>query len=175
MSNWINNFLKIMPVIWLVSGMSVSIAQADDDDESYGFRAGERKISAALAENQKWKVECGACHLAFPARFLPAESWRNIMSGLDKHFGSNATLNAEDVSEITAYLETHARTKRTYRDESGNYPLRITGTRWFKREHSEASTSAKSNSKVKSMANCSVCHLQAELGDYSEHNVKIPH
>ena len=40
------------------------------------------------ASNPKWKSECASCHVAYPARLLPAESWRALMGGLDKHFGT---------------------------------------------------------------------------------------
>jgi len=162
-----------LAVAVLVAAMPV--AQADDDeDEVRRPTASSAKISKLKVSNPKWRSECGACHFAYPPRFLPAESWRELMSGLDKHFGSNASLDAESALEITAFLEEHARRKSTSRDSSGKYPLRITEMRWFMREHDEVSSRVRSNPAVKSLANCAVCHIQAELGDFSERNINIP-
>ena len=44
----------------------------------------------------KWRTECSSCHIAYPARALPAASWKKIMSGLDKHFGVDASLAPQD-------------------------------------------------------------------------------
>ena len=138
----------------------------EDDDEMYGRRP--------VVINAKWESECGACHVAYPARYLPAESWRAIMSGLDKHFGSNASLDAADAAEITAFLEQNAGTGKMSHEVSGKPLLRITETRWFESEHREISRHTWGNPKVKSRANCGACHTRAEHGDFSEHNVKIP-
>jgi len=153
----------------LFLGATLPVAQAEEDEYS-GSRA---TIGAARPSNPKWVSECGACHLAFPARFLPAESWREMMSGLDNHFGSNAVLDEETAREITVFLVDNARRKKS-RDASGNMPKRITESRWFMREHARAELRVKNNPKVKSMANCAVCHIKAEQGDYSERNIKIP-
>jgi len=168
-------------VVLLAGGMSISAVYADDDDDDddwswFGNKSEqhEKRKAKRLTANPVWKQECSECHLAFPARYLPAESWREMMSVLDKHFGSNASLDSETIKEITTYLEKNARTRKSYRDASGKYPLRITESRWFKHEHDEVASEVKRNPKVKSLSNCAVCHKQAELGDYSEHNVTIP-
>ncbi len=38
------------------------------------------------------KQESPACHTAYPPGLLPAASWRRIMGGLDRHYGSDASL-----------------------------------------------------------------------------------
>jgi len=158
----VNNFPALIVVVMLVFGMGMSVAQADDEG------------SIIKVSNPKWLAECGACHLAFPSRFLPAESWREVMSGLDKHFGSDASLDDESVREITTFLVDNARRKKTSPTASGKWPLRITETRWFRSEHAEAASRVKNNPRVKSMANCAICHTQADIGDYSERNIQIP-
>ncbi len=158
----IKNFTGIFAVVVLLMGATMSVAQADDDHDGQ-----KRAVS-----NAKWLAECGACHFAYPPRMLPAESWRAIMSGLDKHFGSNASLDAESANEITAFLEKNADTKK--HEAAGKPLLRITETRWFKSEHREVAARVWKNPKVKSPANCSACHSQAERGDFNERNVKIP-
>jgi Dihaem cytochrome c len=142
--------------------MPVAMAGEVDDESKY----------VSTVTNEKWKNECGACHVAYPPRLLPAESWRALMSGLDKHFGSDASLDAPAAREITDYLVQNAGGEKFA--SLGKPQLRITGTRWFRHEHDEVSQRDWDNPKVKSPANCSACHAQAENGNYNEHNVRIP-
>jgi len=101
--------------------------------------------------------ECGSCHAPYPARHLSADSWRAIMNGLDKHFGSDASLDDKSVaSAIETYLLSQARKKETL-DESGHPILRITDTRWFRHEHDEIPPSVWRSAAVKSPANCGAC------------------
>lgn len=123
------------------------------------------------ATDPTWKAECGSCHIAYPPALLPAASWRAVMSGLDKHFGADASLDPATRDKITAFLEQNASRKRKLIDAT---ELRITETRWFRHEHDEVPAYVWKNTKVKSPANCAACHLNAEAGDYSEHNIRIP-
>ena len=121
--------------------------------------------------NPKWKSECGSCHVAYPPQLLPASSWRAIMSGLDKHFGSDASLDAQTLAEVSAFLEQNAGRERAV---SAKPVLRITETRGFLREHDEVSRSVWTSPKVKSPSNCTACHKGADNGDFSERGVRIP-
>jgi hypothetical protein len=49
------------------------------------------------------RQECGACHMAFQPGLLPAASWRQVMSGLAKHFGEDASLDAVKAAEIPGF------------------------------------------------------------------------
>jgi Dihaem cytochrome c len=139
-----------------------ALAHGEKEHEGQKFTAG----------NPKWKEDCGACHLAYPPQMLPADSWRAIMAGLDRHFGSNAGLDAETADEITIFLVENADHRK---HESLAKPLlRITDTHWFKSEHGEISARTWKNAGIKSRANCGACHTSVESGDYSERNVKIP-
>ncbi|MBI3478956.1 MAG: diheme cytochrome c [Nitrosomonadales bacterium] len=166
-------------------GISLSAAQADDDREE-GYRSagnsdkhggkygGENRGSSlqTIQANAKWKQECSNCHIAYVPGLLPAESWRKLMAGLDKHFGSDATLDASDAKEITAYLVDNA----SNRWRAPTAPLRITESAWFKSKHDshEISPAVWKNPRVKSPANCQACHSGAEKGDFSEDKVRIP-
>jgi hypothetical protein len=147
----------------LLLGMTISPAWADDDDE---------ESSLFVVTNAAWKEECGGCHIAYPPRFLPAQSWRALMSGLDKHFGSDASVDVATAQEISNFLEKNSDPRR--RQIGGKVILRISETRWFESEHDEISPRTWKNPKIKSPANCGACHTQVDLGDFSEHNVKIP-
>lgn len=146
----------------LLMGLSISSARAENHDEG----------GLSLVVNAKWKEECSGCHIAYLPRFLPPQSWRAVMSGLGKHFGSDASLDAATTQEITAFLEKNAGQRK--RSMSGKPVLRISEMRWFKSEHDEVSARTWKNPKVKSPANCGACHTQADMGDFSERNVRIP-
>lgn len=166
-----------------MSTISVAYAYADDDgDEGYrqysegrggnygGEHGGGSLMPAQL--NAKFKQECTSCHIAYSPGLLPAESWRKIMAGLDKHFGSDASLDIKDNKEITDFLVSNA----SSRWNGPGTPLRITETAWFKREHDgeEISPSVWKSPQVKSPSNCGACHTQAEQGDFGEGNIKVP-
>lgn len=124
----------------------------------------------AVPVNPKWQAECGSCHMAYPPQLLTAENWRQMMKGLDRHFGANATLDTKENAEILAFLERYAARDRKY---SAN-TLRISDTAWFQRKHREVSNSDWSHAKVKSRANCTACHVTAERGDWSERSIRMP-
>ena len=109
--------------------------------------------------------ECGSCHMAFQPAFLPRASWRTIMGGLSKHFGEDASLTAEQVQQIEAYLVRGAGP-----DRKEAAPLRITELRWWIGEHGpgEVPPSRWKDEAVRSKANCVACHPAAEQGDYEE-------
>ncbi len=122
--------------------------------------------------NTKWKAECGACHVAYPPRLLPAKSWKSLMGGLDKHFGTDASLDAATSKEILAFLETNASRRKP--DPAAKPQLRITETRWFKSEHDEVPARLWKSPQVKSASNCMACHTRADSGDFNEHNIRLP-
>lgn len=157
------HYSQLFVLALLLVGVSISAARADDDDEESGL---------PVVVNAKWKEECGGCHIAYPPRFLPAQSWRALMSGLDEHFGSDASIDVAAAQEITAFLEKNADQRR--RQSSGAILLRISEMHWFKSEHDEVSSRTWKNPKIKSPANCGACHTQADMGDFSERNVRIP-
>lgn len=120
--------------------------------------------------NPQWQTECGSCHLAYPPRLLSAENWRQMMQGLDRHFGANATLEAKENAEILAYLERYAGQEARY----GAKSLRISDTPWFQRKHREVPSATWSHKLVKSPANCTACHVDGDKGDWSERGIRLP-
>ena len=122
------------------------------------------------ADNARWKAECGSCHLAYPPRLLPAPAWRSIMAGLDKHFGTDASLDPAAAAEIGAFLESNAGRGR----RAGAQALRISDSAWFRREHDEVPAAAWRRPSITSAANCAACHRGAGQGDFSERDIRIP-
>ena len=126
----------------------------------------------SFATNDKWKAECGSCHIAYQPNLLPAPAWRQIMAGLGRHFGTDASLDAASAAEIGAFLERNAGRGKRAADVPAS--LRISETRWFVHKHDEVPRAAWKNPQVKTAANCSACHSGAERGDFDEDAVRIP-
>ena len=153
----------------LILALALGSTAALADSDKYG---GENRGKPVLSgqSNSKWKQECGSCHMAFPPGLLPAESWRKMMGGLDKHFGTDASLTAQENREITAYLVKNA----SNRWRAPSAPLRITETAWFQRKHDELAPAVWKRAAIKSPANCVACHAGADKGDFEEDRVRIP-
>jgi hypothetical protein len=124
----------------------------------------------AKTPEAKWQAECGACHIAYPARFLSAGDWQKLMASLDRHFGDNASIDAATSQDILHYLSRHA----GHGSRHSAKTLRISDTPWFNREHREIPANAWSSPSVKSASNCTACHVDAARGDWSERGVLLP-
>lgn len=142
---------------------------------------GTAALSAAHAEGQriaavppmpKYQQECSACHIAYPPGLLPAASWQRVMSNLPHHYGTDASVDAATLKELSAWLTAHAGTGKRV----GVAPPedRITRSAWFVREHDEVSAEVWKRASVKSASNCAACHAQADQGDFDEDRVRIP-
>ena len=119
-------------------------------------------------ENPSYRAECGSCHVAYPPALLGPDAWRTIMNGLDRHFGTDASVGDARRADLTAYLVTSAGTRK------GSDAPRITEARWFRKEHGEIAATTWHSRAVKSAANCEACHSQAAAGDFSERSVRVP-
>ena len=119
-----------------------------------------------------YQQECAACHIAYPPGMLPAASWQRLMGNLQNHYGTDASLDAATVKQLSVWLNTHA---GTYKRVSAPPPDdRITRSAWFIREHDEVQAATWKRPAVKSAANCVACHTQADQGDFRERNIRIP-
>jgi len=101
------------------------------------------------------KKECGACHLAYPAKFLSAETWGKITGDLSHHFGEDAGLPEAKLKAVQSYYSGNAG-----RSQAGL--LRISDQSWWLREH--RSIGKAKLEAAKSKANCGACHSKAEQG-----------
>jgi hypothetical protein len=162
-------------VVLLVSGFATMQVFADDDEHEGGERGEGGEGMRFNATNASWQAECSACHIAYPPGLLPASSWREMMNTLGDHFGTDASLDEATVAEILPFLEQNAAPERRAESTADGKPvLRITETRWFKREHDEISPAVWKRDSVKSASNCMACHTAADKGNFDEDSISIP-
>ncbi len=122
----------------------------------------------------KYKQECAACHTPYPPGMLPAGSWKRLMGGLDKHYGTDASMDEASVREISAWLGANA---GTYKRVSEEPPQdRITQSAWFLRKHNarEVAPEVWKRASVGSASNCVACHTGAAQGNFNERDIRIP-
>lgn len=119
-----------------------------------------------------YEAECASCHMAYPPALLSQQSWKNVMSGLSKHFGTDASLDPKTQAELTNWLVKNAATRQKYSETAPEN--RITKTSWFIRKHDEVRAEVWRRASIKSPANCGACHIDAANGVFSENNIKIP-
>jgi hypothetical protein len=119
-------------------------------------------------DHAAYRTECGSCHIAYPPALLDARAWHAIMNSLDRHFGTDASLDPAKEAELIAYLGTAAGTRKV----AG--AARITESTWFRKEHREVAAATWTSAAVKSASNCGACHRRASAGDFSERTVQIP-
>lgn len=132
----------------------------------------DRPMMAAGRMLPAYAQECAACHMAYPPGLLPAASWGRMTQGLDKHYGTDASLDTATVRQINAWLQANAGTYKRVREQPPQD--RITQSVWFERKHRAVQPAIWKRTSVGSRANCIACHTQADQGDFGDDNVRIP-
>lgn len=131
--------------------------------------------SRAFPLGAAYREECGACHVAYPPRLLSAGSWQTLMASLERHFGTDASVDPAKAGEISRFLAANAGGRDGL--DAGGTP-RITHTPWFRREHREGhdglTAALWKSPAVKSAANCEACHRDAARGNYGEGQIRLP-
>jgi nitrate/TMAO reductase-like tetraheme cytochrome c subunit len=130
------------------------------------------KMTMPFDAPKSYEAECASCHMAYPPALLGQKNWKSMMSGLDKHFGTDASLDAKTQAEITQWLIKNAATREKYAAFAPEN--RVTKTAWFIRKHDEVRIDVWKRAGIKSPANCSACHADAAKGDFEEDRVRIP-
>lgn len=117
------------------------------------------------------KEECGACHVPYSAALLPPESWARLMGGLDRHFGTDASVDPRLAKQIADWLAANAGGKRA---QVAPPEDRITRAAWFERKHRKVASSAWTLPSVKGASNCAACHPGSPQGDFNERDLRVP-
>ena len=158
------NLVPRSPAVWVVAlltSLAVSSVTADPD---------ETRNQVNLLP--KYRQECASCHIAYPPGMLPAQSWQRLLSNMSHHFGTDASLDADSVKQISAWL-----TANSSRNAGAQAPPpedRITRSTWFRQEHAEVSAAVWKRPAVRSASNCAACHTRADQGNFNEHFIQIP-
>ena len=161
MTSMSNNTLRLIMLPAIVLGLA-AVTSAWGDAGSLM----PAKVPAAYAQ------ECAACHLAYPPGLLPARSWKRLMGGLDRHYGTDATLDAATLKQLDGWLQAHAGTYKRVNEEPPQD--RITRSAWFERKHRKIDPAVWKLASVRSAANCAACHTGANRGVFNDDNLKFP-
>lgn len=159
------SMLSLALALPVVAAMDNDHGRRDDDRDDRRDSEPQRAPMPAI-----YVEECGACHAPYPASGLPAASWRDMMAGLDRHFGVDATLAPRETAIVRDWLIANAGRHAA----APTAPLRITRTAWFLREHDEVPMSMWRSQAVGTPAHCGGCHRGADRGVFSEHDVRLP-
>lgn len=116
--------------------------------------------------------ECASCHVAYPPGMLPARSWQRLMAGLDRHYGTDASLDAATTAQLAAWLQAHAGTTKRVAEEPPQD--RLTRSAWFERKHRQVEPAVWRLPSVKSAANCAACHTGADRGRFDDDELRQP-
>jgi hypothetical protein len=144
-------------------GLSLGLGAAAKAD---GGRQMPPNIPAA------YTLECASCHTAYPPGMLPARSWERLMGGLDRHYGTDASLDEKTMQEINTWLQAHSGTYKRVVEEPPQD--RITRSAWFERKHRQIGAATWKLPSVKSAANCAACHAGADRGHFDDDNLRMP-
>jgi hypothetical protein len=116
--------------------------------------------------------ECGSCHTAYPPGMLPARSWQRLLGGLDRHFGSDASLDPGTRQQIDDWLRAHAGTDRRVAAEPPED--RITRSEWFTRKHRAIDPAVWRLPDVRGAAQCAACHTGAYRSRFDDDDLRLP-
>ena len=138
----------------------------------------------APVNNQLYIKECGSCHFAYQPGLLPSNSWNKIISNLENHFNSDASLTADNLVTLSKYLNDNSAEKNMQYKRSnkivsslvsGQIPDSISTTPYMIKKHSEIKKDLITQAEVKGLFNCIACHKTADKGIYGEKDINIPH
>ena len=68
---------------------------------------------AYRVDHPAYRQECGSCHVPYPPALLDAASWRALMGGLDKHFGSDAGVEPAVRADILGRMRVNSRSAKS--------------------------------------------------------------
>ena len=119
-----------------------------------------------------YKTECASCHMAYPPAMLSKPSWQRIMGGLDKHFGTDASLDKATERQIGAWLQAQGGTYK--RVEASSPGDRLTTTTWFEKKHRKIDKAVWTRKSINGNAHCQACLQGADMGDFEDDRGRIP-
>jgi mono/diheme cytochrome c family protein len=164
MALFFNTFKTIVFAVSTLLFAASSYADGSNKSDKYGPVATMPAIV---------KSECASCHMVYPPGLLVSKNWQRILSNLDKHYSTDASVSPQDLALIEPYFLNNA-SKRPERHISTTDLPRLTTTPWFERKHGKLPKGVFTHAAIKSPTNCAACHTQAEKGGFSENQIKVP-
>lgn len=164
-------FLAIVAGLALIGGGAVTV-------DRLAARPAPGVPAAPL--DAAYAAECGDCHMPYHPSLLPADSWHALFAGLDSHFGENASLPAETVATLEAYVTANAAGNfdtlpaNVFRRVSADAPYQITATPFWKWRHAEIDDAVFRTPAVGARSNCAACHRDAATGLFDPRRISIP-
>ena len=119
-----------------------------------------------------YKTECASCHMAYPPAMLPKAAWQRIMNGLEKHYGTDASLDAATTRQIGVWLQAQGGIYK--RVEASSPQDRLSTTQWFEKKHQKIEKNVWTRKSINGKAQCQACHQGADIGDFEDNRVRIP-
>ncbi len=128
-------------------------------------------------------LECGDCHVVFPAHLLPAGGWRLIMDTPDDHFGDELDLDEEDAQTIREYLVAHSAEHSTREaafkilesvKEKEGPVYSIVHTPYWKKTHKKIPSKVFKSKAVDGKYSCDACHPDIVKGMIGDDRIRLP-
>ena len=141
------------------------------------------KTDVAPVNNQLYIKECGSCHFPYQPGLLPSNAWNKMMTNLENHFNSDASLNEADLQTLTKYLNDNSAEKNMQYKRSNKIvsslaknqiPDSISTTPYMIKKHEDIRKDLITQNEVKGLFNCIACHKTADKGIYGERDINIP-
>ena len=106
-----------------------------------------------------------------------------MMTNLENHFNSDASLNEADLQTLTKYLNDNSAEKNMQYKRSNRIvlsipasqiPDSISTTPYMIKKHEDIRKNLITQNEVKGLFNCIACHKTADIGIYGERDINIP-
>jgi hypothetical protein len=116
--------------------------------------------------------------LYIPPYLLPEKSWKVLMNNLENHFGDDASIDKEENQTILTFLLKNSAEKSTMEAAvkllasiKNKDIIAISDTLFWKNTHNEIPKETFKHKKIKTKANCKVCHSDIEKGLIEDENI----
>jgi hypothetical protein len=152
----------------VLAGAAITLLEAVPAVQASGGNGTGR----SAPRDEGYVAECGSCHVAYPPRLLPAASWGQVMGSLERHFGSDASIDPALAQDIAAFLAGNAGAPQRLGADPAT--PRVTATLWFVRKHAKVPPATWQRPAIGSASNCGACHVEAAAGDFRKRHLRIP-
>jgi hypothetical protein len=111
---------------------------------------------------------------------LPEETWRELLNGLENHFGQSVVLTGKEAMTIGSFLLVHAAedwdtdAAHRFRKPTTDPARRITYHPAWRKIHDPIDPVVFDQPPVTSRLNCPVCHHDAVSGRFDKHAIHLP-